>query len=168
MSKLMTIWTPSIFRNIIGELDRKTGLRGADYKIKTGKAAHTLGRCNYDEKSFYFSLKFFSDPNFLDAAAIDVIRHEYAHYYAHTADIAKYIHHNRRDVAHGPDWKYACRMVGARPVRCYEPGAFRSKKLSDQQIYDMYMAEDVVEFNILDYIEAMGTVPPLKMFKGRK
>lgn len=83
---------------------------------------------------------------------IDVIRHEYAHYYVDVAHLERYIGHSRRETSHGDDWKWACKMVGADPTRCHNNSDSISKKWSLTDAIAAYNADDVVEFDATNLI----------------
>lgn len=79
------VWDEERIREEFKKLDSITGLHGADLPITFGKAKHTLGcfyidTINKKPKKFHFSLFYFGNPKWSEASALDVIRHEYAHY----------------------------------------------------------------------------------------
>ena len=90
---------------------------------------------------------------------IDVIRHEYAHYYVDVAHLERYIGHSRRETSHGDDWKWACKMVGADPTRCHNNSDSISKKWSLTDAIAAYNADDVVEFDVLAYLNKWHQAP---------
>ena len=119
MSALTGEWSVEKIRAVMAHLDRKTGLHGAELPMKMGKAVSYLGRYYCGErKSFYFSTHHLNDPAFRESEAIELIRHEYAHYYVDAAGLRQFFRDGRA-YHHGPSWKYACRMVGARGGRVY-------------------------------------------------
>lgn len=117
MSTKTKIWTEELIRNELKRLDdlvyKKKGilLVGGIIPIKFNNRAATLGYFKTNpEYEFGFSLHFFNDDQFPEGAALDVIRHEYAHYYAYVVfGTAK----------HNKAWKAACQVVGASPSRFY-------------------------------------------------
>ena len=124
------IWNEETIRAELRRLDGITGLHGAELPITFGNARSTLGcfhsDSNGDEMRFYFSNFWFKKPDWPDASALDVIRHEYAHY----MDWMLYGH-----CSHGPTWKACCVQVGAVPSRLYseETNAFYQKKEAQEQ-----------------------------------
>lgn len=160
MSSITKEWDENKIRMIIRNLDKKTGLNGAQIPIILGNHAGAIGCYRYfGEEQFWFRPSFLNDDNTPEAAVIDVIRHEYAHYYVRVANLARYIGHSRRETSHGKDWKWACKMVGAIPERCYDPESFADKNWSAEEAEAAYNAEDVVEFDILSFINIWNRVP---------
>lgn len=110
------IWTEETIRDEIRKLDETTGLEGAKLPIVFGRAKTRLGAFYMNQKEmkpvkFYFSRYYFGNPGWPMSDALDVIRHEYAHYmsfelYGHSG--------------HGGDWKRCCVRIGARPERLYK------------------------------------------------
>ena len=97
MSTITKTWTEDKIRSIIRKLDEKTGLNGAALPIAFNSYGWFLGHYRYVEpKAFGFNRKFFNDPTTGEAEVIDVIRHEYAHYYVDIAHLERYIGHSRR------------------------------------------------------------------------
>ena len=79
------VWDEERIREEFKKIDSITGLHGADLPITFGKAKHTLGcfyfhTINKKPYKFHFPLLYFGDPEWSEASALDVIRHEYAHY----------------------------------------------------------------------------------------
>ena len=106
MSTITKTWTEDKIRSIIRKLDEKTGLNGAALPIAFNSYGWFLGHYRYVEpKAFGFNRKFFNDSTTGEAEVIDVIRHEYAHYYVDVAHLERYIGHSRRETSHGDDWK---------------------------------------------------------------
>lgn len=111
------IWTEEMIRSEIMVMDNKTGLKGADLPIKFNPDKSALGSyCWQGEGYFTFSERFFKDPEWPLEAAINTIRHEYAHY----MDRKLYGH-----CGHGKTWRECCMQVGAFPIACY------SKEIGD-------------------------------------
>lgn len=169
MSTITKTWTEDKIRSIISKLDEKTGLNGAELPIAFNSYGWFLGHYRYAEpKAFGFNRKFFNNPSTKEAEVIDVIRHEYAHYYVDVANLANYIGHSRRETSHGTDWKWACKMVGANPTRCYNASNYADKKWSFSDAVAAYNADDVAKFDILAYLHRWQQVPvdPETAFKA--
>lgn len=106
------IWDENSIREEMKRLDAKTGLGGAVLPISFGDSRHTLGMfSSRDGGVFRFSKRYFKNPDWPEEMALDVIRHEYAHY----MDFVLY-----GNVGHGLSWKKCCGVVGALPLRCYK------------------------------------------------
>ena len=107
------IWTEERIRAEIRRLDGFTGLHGYTLPIAFSNSRSVLGMFSPPLNRlacFTFSNFFFQDPAFPPEEALDVIRHEYAHY----MDFVLY-----GKSGHGPTWKACCCRVGARPFRLY-------------------------------------------------
>lgn len=160
MSTFTKNWSVEKIRAIIRKLDEKTGLNGAELPIDFSSYGWFLGHYRYVEpKAFGFNRKFFNDPYTKEAEVLDVIRHEYAHYYDDVANLAKYIGHSRRETSHGDDWKWACKMVGADPTRCHNADIFSSKNWTAKEALAAYNAEDIEKFDILAFLAKWDQVP---------
>lgn len=160
MSTITKRWTEDKIRSIIRKLDEKTGLDGAALPIAFNSCGWFLGHYRYVEpKAFGFNRKFFNDPSTKEAEVLDVIRHEYAHYYVDVANLAHYIGHSRRETSHGADWKWACKMVGADPTRCHNASLFTYKKWTLSDAMAAYNADDVTEFDVLAYLRKWHQIP---------
>lgn len=160
MSTITKTWTEDKIRSIIRKLDEKTGLNGTALPIAFNSYGWFLGHYRYVEpKAFGFNRKFFNDSTTGEAEVIDVIRHEYAHYYVDVAHLERYIGHSRRETSHGDDWKWACKMVGADPTRCHNNSDSISKKWSLTDAIAAYNADDVVEFDVLAYLNKWHQAP---------
>ena len=159
MSTITKTWTENEIRFIIRKLDEKTGLNGAALPIAFKCNGRVLGQYCHESKAFSFNRKFFNAPSTGEAEVINVIRHEYAHYYVDIAHLEQYIVHSSRERSHGNDWKWACQMVGALPVRCHDKADFADKKWSLMEALAAYNAEDVAEFDILAYLNKWHQVP---------
>ncbi len=122
-----TEWTEGKIRNVLERLDTKTGLHGKDLPMYFTHSKHTLGM--YSPKGeFYFSDFYFKDPEFPDELALDVIRHEYAHYMDHIL---------YGKIGHGKTWRACCIVVGAAPCRyCgnYRFEFYKRKNEKDKRI----------------------------------
>lgn len=105
-------WNEKAIRNEIARLDAKTGLEGAKLPIKFSNSKKTLGEySSMNGGVFRFSNYYFRDSGWPEEEAIDVIRHEYAHYMDHMI---------YGKLGHGATWKHCCGIVGAFPIRCYD------------------------------------------------
>lgn len=130
------LWNEKTIREEFKRLDSITGLKGAELPIRFGKATSYLGLYYYAEgKGFYFSTYYFDDPDFQVESALDVIRHEYAHYMNHVL---------YNGYGHDKMWKKCCKTVGAIPIRCYNEErngyrkAKRQKELNQEKKLGMY------------------------------
>lgn len=160
MSTLTKTWTVDKIRAIIRKLDEKTGLNGASLSITISGSGRRLGYYQYAvPKSFGFNRKFFNDPLTKESEVIDVIRHEYAHFYDDAANLADYIGHSRRKTSHGDDWKWACKMVGADPTCCHNAAILNDKNWTVEEAMAAYNADDVAKFDILSYLDRWHRVP---------
>ena len=114
------IWNEEMIRAELKRLDRKTGLNGAKLPIKFTHSKHTLG-CFYPEKDnmrFDFSLYYLSDDSFPEEEALDLIRHEYAHF----ANFCLY-----HGTGHDRMWRKCCSDAGSRGIwicKKYCPGSW--------------------------------------------
>ena len=111
------VWDEERIKEEFKKLDSITGLHGADLPITFVKAKHTLGcfyidTINKKRKKFHFSLFYFGNPEWSETSALDVIRHEYAHYMDYMFNGSS---------SHGASWKACCRKIGALPSRLYNP-----------------------------------------------
>lgn len=160
MSTIAKTWTENKIRSIIRKLDEKTGLNGAALPIKLASHGNALGYYQYaGEKKFGFKPKFINDSETKEAEVIDVIRHEYAHYYVDVTHLERYIGHSRRETSHGDDWKWACKMVGADPTRCHNTATFSDKNWTADEAVAAYNANDVNAFDIFSYLKRWHRVP---------
>lgn len=160
MSTITKNWTEDKIRSIIRKLDEKTGLNGAALPIAFNSYGRFLGHYHHVEpKAFGFNRKFFNDLSTKEAEVIDVIRHEYAHYYVDIANLEKHIGHSRRETSHGSDWKWACRMVGADPTRCHNVDIFNEKNWTIDDAQHAYNADDVTRFDIQRHLNLWGQIP---------
>lgn len=142
MSSITKEWNEEDFRKELRRLDqyvkRSQGidLVGGELDIEYSERARcTLGMYYPKEKKFKFSLLFFNS-DVPEACAIDVIRHEYAHYYADV--VMGYSH------GHGSLFKTACRIVGANPSTYYSKtfeASARKKEEWDARTYDSAVKE---------------------------
>ena len=108
-----SIWPEERIREELRRLDKKTGLHGADLRIHFGTGYRALGyfHARLDGTDFFtFAMRYFEDPKWPEQSALDVIRHEYAHY----MEWELY-----GGVSHGSRWKACCEIVGAMPTRYY-------------------------------------------------
>lgn len=105
------IWNEKRIRTELERLDSRTGLAGANLPITFGNAKGTLGMFSADKQMYFrFSNYWFQNPDWPEESALDVIRHEYAHY----MDWELY-----GNSGHGRTWKACCVKVGAMPLRLY-------------------------------------------------
>ena len=162
MSSITSEWTVDRVRGAIAFLDIKTGLHGASLPIVLGNHAGALGCYQYiGEEKFWFRPSFINDPKTPEAAVINCIRHEYSHYIVQKADLGRFVGHSKHETSHGKDWKYACKLVGAIPKRCYNPADFREKNWSVEESDAYYRATDINECDIIAFINKWGQVPIL-------
>ncbi|MCR5249438.1 MAG: hypothetical protein K6E50_02395 [Lachnospiraceae bacterium] len=155
MSALTNAWTEEKIRSLIRKLDEKTGLNGASLPIRLIDRGETLGYYYYDgEKYFRFLPAFLNDPGLEEAAAVDTIRHEYAHYYVDATGLGRYF--GEKLHGHGKAWKLACRLLGVVPKARHDPGDFRDVKWSRKEAKAAYNAEDVAAFDIREYLKMQG------------
>ncbi len=146
------IWDEKRIRAEMARLDGLTGLHGASLPISFGKARQTLGVFIIAEDGlrFRFSSWWFQNPSWPEECALDVIRHEYAHY-------MNWERYGNR--GHGPTWKTCCIAVGASPARLYQrelEDYYRSRR-SQEEEFGRYRAGDLV----LHPRFGMGTVQRL-------
>ena len=161
MSTITRFWKEDKIRYIIRKLDEKTGLNGAALPIVLNRTKCRLGCYRYgtELEQFRFSLAFMNNPATPEAAVVDLIRHEYAHYYARTAQLYRYFKTYSYRHGHGKDWQWACKLVKAVPSAYYEEKDFSDKNWSMQEAEDAYEAKDVPVFNILSYIKKWDQAP---------
>lgn len=116
MSSKTKNWTEEDFRAELKRIDDfvrvKHGidLCGSELEIGFSNSHRTLGVYYSGDMRFVFSLAFFNS-NVPEECAIDVIRHEYAHYYTHAVFGIR--------GGHGAYFKAACKAVGAIPHTYY-------------------------------------------------
>lgn len=110
------IWDEARIRAEIARLDRITGLSGAKLPILFFNARRTLGQFGIHDPDgaelmyFRFSHHWFQRADWPAEHALDVIRHEYAHY-------VNWVRHRQK--GHNSSWKKYCILVGARPERLH-------------------------------------------------
>lgn len=110
-------WTADRIRTEIRRLDDMTGLSGAELAIRFTNGYSTVGCFHGDvhrdhtKMWFSFSNIYFKSTDFPEEMALNVIRHEYAHY-------LEWMTFGKG--GHGPTWKVCCNQVGAPPVRLYQ------------------------------------------------
>ena len=138
---MKTEWSETAIRKELARLDEKTGLHGARLPISFSRAYTIIGQFSArGEGEFRFSTVYFRDPTWPVEEALNVIRHEYAHY----MDYALY-----DGAGHGSTWKKCCTMIGAVPQRCYSSRVARLlKEKHDEeaklsQLCDAYHVGDV-------------------------
>ena len=160
MSTLTKTWTAEKIRAIIRKLDEKTGLNGASLPIKLENHGNALGYYRYfGEKQFGFKPKYLNNPNTKESEVIDVIRHEYAHYYVDVTGISKYFTRKGSSKGHNIDWKWACKMVGANPNSYHQSEYFSDKNWNTNEALAAYNADDISAFDILTFIKRWDQVP---------
>lgn len=133
----------SFIRSEIERLDKITGLDGRSLRIKFDGSSRRLGYYapNRADRHFGFSLRYFADPEWPRAAALDVIRHEYAHYMDDMLN---------GNAGHSASWKRCCITVGACPTRCYDKRftdisvSIARQKQAQADRCDSYTAGDVI------------------------
>lgn len=108
----MIHWSEEMIREEIQRLDGITGLHGNDLPIRFTYSKRELG-CFWENGDrapdhFEFSWHFFHGVHFTKEEALDVIRHEYAHY------MNCVLYHGN---GHDRTWKLCCHQVGAHPNR---------------------------------------------------
>lgn len=109
---MKTVWNEAAIRRELACLDEKTGLHGALLPITFSRARTILGQFTCSgEGAFRFSTFYFDDPAWPVEEALNVIRHEYAHY----MNYALYDNGSGHDAA----WKKCCARIGAVPQRLY-------------------------------------------------
>ena len=141
MSALTREWSVEKIRAVMVHLDRKTGLHGAELPIEMGKAVSYLGRYYCGER---------------ESEAIELIRHEYAHYYVDAAGLRPLFQDGRAH-HHGPSWQYACKMVGASGRRVF--GQDLLPELTAAELVRRFRAEDVRAFDMCGYISMWNRLP---------
>lgn len=107
-------WSKDTIRAEIRRLDAMTGLNGSAVTVRLYTQPEPLGLFTFIDPvrmTFGFSSARFEDPKFTKEEALDVIRHEYAHY----MEYALY----GESTDHGKNWKSCCRRIGARPENFY-------------------------------------------------
>lgn len=130
------IWDKERIRKELRRLDRITGFDGASLPILFENCRSHLG-IFYSKDAvhgmhFRFSNPWFQNPDWPVEAAIDVIRHEYAHY----LDLMQY-----GNLGHGRTWKSCCHQIGANPLRCYNrvhARAYRDRHIMDELYREHY------------------------------
>ena len=80
------------------------GLAVLGWTFTWNTRARAFGVCNYTDKTIALSSRLFALTT--DESAHDTLLHELAHAIA------------PRGAGHGPKWRAACRLVGAKPERC--------------------------------------------------
>lgn len=138
MSSKTKIWTVDDFRRelkLIDDLVReKQGitLTGAELDIEFSNSKRVLGCYYIREMKFRFSADFFNS-SVPEACALDVIRHEYAHYYTHVVFGV--------EGGHGPYFKAACKIVGAMPSTYYSPFAENMARIRENERAKTYSSK---------------------------
>lgn len=159
MSTLTPTWTVNMIREIYQELDKKTGLKGAALPIKLQNTRHRLGGFSPcpGKELFLFSIHYLNDPLFPESEAIQLLRHEYAHYYVYATRLWKWLPPGRTR-HHGKDWKFACYMLSAYPRRCYSKNK-PLPELTPQSLLIKKKADDVRACDIICYLKRWDALP---------
>ena len=148
----MTVWSEDRIRDEIKRLDEITGLCGVGIRIKFGRSAYYLGRFFAKNKEgqmeFYFSNVFFQDPSFREEYAVDVIRHEYAHY------MNWVLNHK---VGHGNSWKRCCKIVGAKPDRIFKSNETERENITLDNLKRLFSGVGVF-FKGYKYYDGYGVI----------
>lgn len=164
MSEYTQNWTEEEFRSLLRALDAKTGLKGAELPIRFDKLAGSLGIFvggkDPAKWALRFNLRYFNDPKWAEIEAINVVRHEYAHYYVDAAGVEKYIRRENNCPHHGLPWKWACGMVGSKPIRCHDPKDFKDDDHSFARVEALRRADDVRRLDILSFVRKWNALPP--------
>jgi len=129
---MTTVWDEEAIRSELARLDMLTGMKGAQLKIKFNRTKHMLASYSpADGGIFTFSKLYFMNPEWVYEEAIDVIRHEYAHYMNYVI----YGSSNNEYESHGPTWKECCVRIGARLNRyyCEARADYLKKKKNDEK-----------------------------------
>ena len=160
MSSKTKNWTEEDFRRELRHIDehvKKTQgieLVGAELDITYSQTAvHVLGRYYPREKKFRFSLAFFNS-DIPEACAIDVIRHEYAHYYN---DVVFGV-----ESGHGKTFKAACKIVGANPKTYYNPAFEKAERLREESLSRTYNSSVSVGQEVEHPVYGAGIVVSLE------
>ena len=107
-------WPKEAIREEIQRLDRITGLNGAAVTIRLYQEREPMGCFTFIDPvrmTFGFSTTRFEEPGFTQAEALDIVRHEYAHFMEYRLF--------GKSTDHGPNWKQCCLKIGARPEALY-------------------------------------------------
>ncbi len=159
MSKMYGKWNSEDIRKVMVELDKKTGMNGADLDIcvcesfRSPKAlgTYTPKQKNVSKGSFTFSPLYFNDPLFSDEAAVDVIRHEYCHFLVDALNL-KEVYDDTE--AHGIAWKTVCGLMNTDSIGYYKP--YRFWNISEERFLHLLVADDIDPINIIEQIDRWG------------
>lgn len=102
-------------------------LEGGNIPIKFNNRTSSLGMFSIEKPDFcfYFSRYYFDDENMPEEVIKDVIRHEYAHYYAYCVF---------GSLGHNKYWRAACQVVGANSSRlCTDDFINRQREVEAKQ-----------------------------------
>ncbi len=138
MSSKTRNWTEADFRRELKRIDdlvkekKNIELVGSQLDIEFSKTTRVLALYNGCQMKFRFSLAFFNS-DVPEACAIDVIRHEYAHYYAHVV-----LGHLG---GHGAHFKAACKVVGAVPSTYYTKMFEETERNREDQASKEYISK---------------------------
>ncbi|MBE6687161.1 MAG: hypothetical protein E7591_08035 [Ruminococcaceae bacterium] len=129
MSSITKCWREEDFRRELKKLDEKVRrekgieLIGAELDIKLLTKGRYYGRYWYNPPSFDFNLKIFNS-DIPENCALDIIRHEYAHYYNHVVN---------GGYGHGKLFKGSCDVVGAEPSTYYKKSFENREKKKEER-----------------------------------
>lgn len=152
------IWTEDAIREELRRLDAVTGLHGADLPISFGYARQTLGVFQFTRDGqplrFRFSKYFLDDPHFTQQEAVDLIRHEYAHYMQLMRGGPN------AEPPHGDGWKQCCREIGAHPEGRYRPerNEVQLNWLQEQNKLSTFLGQLQLGMNIHHPMFGMGVL----------
>ena len=158
MSHYTKKWTEAMIREAFSYLDEKTGLYGVDYPIRLayGDWRNRLGYFCYgppESGEFFFNLEYLNRDWFRETDAIEIIRHEYAHYYVWATELERWIPNERNRKHHGAPWRYACKMVGSTGNVKYQHDWRDLPDISRTVATNRYLAMDVERCDILHHLE---------------
>lgn len=156
MSSITKNWTEEAFREELRRIDRHVKetkgieLAGAELPITFSKKARcNLGMYYPMQRKFRFSLLFFNS-DVPEACAIDVIHHEYAHYYADV--VLGY------RGGHGAPFKAACQAVGANPRTYYSREFENAAREQEQRTAQIYASSVRTGQSVIHPVFGRGTV----------
>lgn len=133
-------WTETMIRREMEKLDKKTGLTGSKLPIVFSNCYSCLGafHCDSDSKMWFsFSKKYYHSNEFSKEEALDVIRHEYAHY------MNRIVY---KGSGHDSTWRKCCSDVGAIATRLYS-GLFNDYYIKKEQNTNILL-EELKQFKV--------------------
>lgn len=110
------IWSEERIRGVFKELDLRTGLHAASLPIVFNRSLCVLGRFVHTsdgKKWFVFSKSFLDDTSFAYESALDLFKHEYAHYMS-------YVIYGQEGTGHGWRWKQCVKQIGGITRPCFD------------------------------------------------